>query len=99
MHRRNLVAAALVAGAFCVPAWAQSDVIQVAHIYSKTGPLDAYGTPTQIGRMMGLDSSCVIFSIVMVSSPLSSSRMSCSLKPSVASSSMRCEDSDFLSRS
>ena len=50
-------------------------------------------------RMIGLDSSWVIFSIVMVSSPLSSSRMSCSLKPSVASSSMRCEDSDFLSRS
>ena len=55
MHRRNLVAAALVAGAFCVPAWAQSDVIKVAHIYSKTGPLEAYGKQTQTGLMMGLE--------------------------------------------
>ncbi|HSV60083.1 MAG TPA: substrate-binding domain-containing protein [Variovorax sp.] len=55
MHRRNLVAAALVAGAFCLPAWAQSDVIKVAHIYSKTGPLEAYGKQTQTGLMMGLE--------------------------------------------
>jgi branched-chain amino acid transport system substrate-binding protein len=38
-----------------VPAWAQSDVIKVAHIYSKTGPLEAYGKQTQTGLLMGLE--------------------------------------------
>ncbi|MGR4868020.1 substrate-binding domain-containing protein [Variovorax sp. LARHSF232] len=59
MHRRYLVAAAalgaIAASALSVPAWAQSDVIKVAHIYSKTGPLEAYGKQTQTGLMMGLD--------------------------------------------
>lgn len=56
MHRRNLVAlAALVATTIGLPAWAQSDVIKVAHVYSKTGPLEAYGKQTQVGLMMGLD--------------------------------------------
>jgi len=56
MHRRNLVAAAtLAATTFGLPAWAQSDVIKVAHVYSKTGPLEAYGKQTQVGLMMGLD--------------------------------------------
>ncbi|MBS0340334.1 MAG: substrate-binding domain-containing protein [Proteobacteria bacterium] len=59
MNRRNLVAAATsvvtLAAAFGMPAWAQSDVIKVAHIYSKTGPLEAYGKQTQVGLMMGLD--------------------------------------------
>lgn len=56
MHRRNLVAAAtLAATTFGLPAWAQSDVIKVAHVYSKTGPLEAYGKQTQVGLMMGLE--------------------------------------------
>jgi branched-chain amino acid transport system substrate-binding protein len=43
--------AALTGGA----AFAQSDVIKIAHIYSKTGPLEAYGKQTAVGFMMGLD--------------------------------------------
>ncbi|SFM47699.1 substrate-binding domain-containing protein [Variovorax sp. OV329] len=56
MHRRNLVAIATFAAiGFGSPAWAQSDTIKVAHVYSKTGPLEAYGKQTQVGLMMGLD--------------------------------------------
>ena len=42
---------------FCAPglALAQSKDLKIAHIYSKTGPLEAYGKQTQIGLMMGLD--------------------------------------------
>ncbi len=29
--------------------------IRIAHVYSKTGPLEAYGKQTQVGLMMGLD--------------------------------------------
>ncbi|WP_237219171.1 substrate-binding domain-containing protein [Rhodoferax aquaticus] len=36
-------------------AWAQSKEIKIAHIYSKTGPLEAYGRQTATGFMMGLD--------------------------------------------
>jgi len=59
MNRRNLVAAATsavtLAAAFGMPAWAQSNVIKVAHIYGKTGALEAYAKQTQVGLMMGLD--------------------------------------------
>lgn len=58
MYRRNLVAlAALAATAatFSAPALSQSKEIRIAHVYSKTGPLEAYGKQTQIGLMMGLD--------------------------------------------
>ncbi|MDQ7956553.1 MAG: substrate-binding domain-containing protein [Pseudomonadota bacterium] len=56
MHRRHLVAlAALAATAAAVPAWAQSNEIRIAHVYSKTGPLEAYGKQTQAGLMMGLE--------------------------------------------
>src|SRR5690349_13588490 len=59
MHRRHLVALAAMATAgvtaFTAPAWAQSNEIRIAHIYSKTGPLEAYGKQTQTGLMMGLD--------------------------------------------
>ncbi|QPF75541.1 ABC transporter substrate-binding protein [Roseateles sp. DAIF2] len=41
----------LLAGA---AALAQGE-IRIAHVYSKTGPLEAYGKQTQIGFMMGLD--------------------------------------------
>jgi branched-chain amino acid transport system substrate-binding protein len=59
MHRRHIVAiaalATLAASALTTPAWAQSNEIKIAHIYSKTGPLEAYGKQTQTGFMMGLD--------------------------------------------
>ncbi len=56
MHRRHIVAtAALTALAASAPAWAQSNEIRIAHIYSKTGPLEAYGKQTQTGFTMGLD--------------------------------------------
>jgi branched-chain amino acid transport system substrate-binding protein len=59
MQRRHLaaLAALAVAGAsfLALPAQAQSNEIRIAHIYSKTGPLEAYGKQTQTGLMMGLD--------------------------------------------
>lgn len=59
MHRRHLVAlaaiATLCASALSTPALAQSNEIRIAHIYSKTGPLEAYGKQTQTGFMMGLN--------------------------------------------
>ncbi len=56
MNRRHLVAlAALATCAAAVPAWAQSNEIRIAHIYSKTGALEAYGKQTQTGLMMGLN--------------------------------------------
>ena len=36
-------------------AQAQTQDIRIAHVYSKTGPLEAYGKQTQTGFMMGLD--------------------------------------------
>jgi branched-chain amino acid transport system substrate-binding protein len=59
MQRRHLAALAALAvagGSFlALPAQAQSNEIRIAHIYSKTGPLEAYGKQTQTGLMMGLD--------------------------------------------
>ena len=59
MQRRHLVALAATAiagaSALAAPAWAQSNEIRIAHIYSKTGPLEAYGKQTQTGLMMGFD--------------------------------------------
>ncbi len=59
MHRRPFIAlaalATLVASTFSVAAHAQSNEIRIAHVYSKTGPLEAYGKQTQTGLMMGLD--------------------------------------------
>ena len=57
MHRRTWVAAAAVAAAaLAAPAVrAQSKEIRIAHVYSRTGPLEAYGKQTQTGLMMGLD--------------------------------------------
>ncbi len=49
----TLAASLLVAAA---PALAQSKPdIRIAHVYSKTGPLEAYGKQTATGFMMGLD--------------------------------------------
>jgi len=50
-----LIAAGLCAGLISGAAFAQSKEIKIAHIYSKTGPLEAYGKQTQTGFMMGLD--------------------------------------------
>jgi len=49
--------ASLAAAALVVPmqAAAQGKEIRIAHVYSKTGPLEAYGKQTQTGLMMGLD--------------------------------------------
>ena len=56
MNRRHLVAlAALAACTTALTAHAQSNEIRIAHVYSKTGALEAYGKQTQTGLMMGLD--------------------------------------------
>ncbi len=46
---------ALVASLVTTTAWAAGNEIKIAHIYSKTGPLEAYGKQTATGFMMGLD--------------------------------------------
>ncbi|MDP2370792.1 substrate-binding domain-containing protein [Rhodoferax sp.] len=61
MHRRTWIGHfALVATAFASAlsaplAFGQAKEIKIAHIYSKTGPLEAYGKQTATGFMMGLD--------------------------------------------
>jgi len=54
--RRVVGLSALGLACLAGPAWAQpGKEIRIAHVYSKTGPLEAYGKQTQIGFMMGLD--------------------------------------------
>jgi branched-chain amino acid transport system substrate-binding protein len=56
--RRSLLAFAAVAafGSSPLAAIAQGKgEIRIAHVYSKTGPLEAYGKQTQTGLMMGFD--------------------------------------------
>lgn len=57
MQRRTWVAlAALAASALSTPlAFGQAKDIKIAHVYSRTGPLEAYGKQTQTGLMMGLE--------------------------------------------
>jgi branched-chain amino acid transport system substrate-binding protein len=56
MQRRKLAACAAFAAILCTPlAMAASGEIRIAHVYSKTGPLEAYGKQTQTGLMMGLE--------------------------------------------
>ncbi len=61
MHRRIWITrAALTATALGIAlaspvVWSQNKEIKIAHIYSKTGPLEAYGKQTATGFMMGLD--------------------------------------------
>ena len=56
MIRRHLIAAAALATvAASGTALAQSNEIRIAHIYSKTGPLEAYGKQTAVGLQMGLE--------------------------------------------
>lgn len=54
MLRRTWVAAAVAAATLAPAVWAQSE-IKIAHVYSRTGPLEAYGKQTQVGLMMGLE--------------------------------------------
>ena len=54
MHRRTFTALAALAATVSVSAFA-ADEIRIAHVYSKTGPLEAYGKQTQTGLMMGLE--------------------------------------------
>ena len=58
MQRRQWTVWAALAA--CALSWtglaaAQGNEIRIAHVYSKTGPLEAYGKQTAIGFMMGLD--------------------------------------------
>ncbi len=55
MFRRNVLSLAAVACLAAPLAFAQGKDIKIAHIYSKTGPLEAYGKQTQVGLMMGLN--------------------------------------------
>ena len=55
MQRRHLIALSTLAWALAAPAIAQTGEVRIAHVYSKTGPLEAYGKQTQTGLMMGLD--------------------------------------------
>jgi len=55
MFRRTLLSLAALASLASPLAFAQGKEIKIAHIYSKTGPLEAYGKQTQVGLMMGLD--------------------------------------------
>ena len=53
---RTALTAVAMACAMASPlAFSQSKEIKIAHIYSKTGPLEAYGKQTATGFMMGLD--------------------------------------------
>src|SRR3954467_11301475 len=56
MQRRTWVALTALACALGAPlAFGQTKEIKIAHIYSRTGPLEAYGKQTATGLMMGLD--------------------------------------------
>ena len=54
MKRAGALVLPLIAGALLSGAAAAKDV-KIAHIYSKTGPLEAYGKQTAVGLMMGLE--------------------------------------------
>ena len=56
MRRRSLTALTVAALALApIAAIAQVKEIRIAHIHSKTGPLEAYGKQTATGFLMGLD--------------------------------------------
>ena len=57
---RSTLGLALAAGLAGIAGWgspamAAGGEIRIAHVYSRTGPLEAYGKQTQTGFMMGLD--------------------------------------------
>jgi branched-chain amino acid transport system substrate-binding protein len=55
--RSQMLAMLVAAAAVATPtlALAQAKEVRIAHVYSRTGPLEAYGKQTQIGLMMGLE--------------------------------------------
>ncbi|MBV8503258.1 MAG: substrate-binding domain-containing protein [Paucibacter sp.] len=53
LGRRALLATATAL--LCAPGFAADKEIRIAHVYSKTGALEAYGKQTHLGLMMGLD--------------------------------------------
>lgn len=55
LNRRALAALALAACSGAALAQGTGNEIRIAHVYSKTGPLEAYGKQTQTGFMLGLD--------------------------------------------
>lgn len=57
MNRRRLARlSAIAALTLCATVgFAQTKEIRIAHVYGKTGALEAYGKQTQVGLMMGLD--------------------------------------------
>ncbi|MBK0392973.1 substrate-binding domain-containing protein [Ramlibacter algicola] len=55
MQRRTWALAALAATLASPLAFAQGKDLKIAHVYSRTGPLEAYGKQTQTGLMMGFD--------------------------------------------
>ena len=55
IHRTVLLTTALASVFASSLALSQDKQIKIAHIYSKTGPLEAYGKQTATGFMMGLD--------------------------------------------
>jgi branched-chain amino acid transport system substrate-binding protein len=57
MNRRNTLAVAVLAATtLAAPlAFGQAKDIKIAHVYSRTGPLEAYGKQTQTGLEMGLN--------------------------------------------
>ena len=57
-HARRFWLSAIATAAFALPTFAFAQAkgeIRIAHVYSKTGPLEAYGKQTATGFMMGLD--------------------------------------------
>jgi branched-chain amino acid transport system substrate-binding protein len=54
-RRFALAAAAFAAAALPGLTLSAGNEIRIAHVYSKTGPLEAYGKQTQVGLMMGLE--------------------------------------------
>ena len=54
MIRRNTLALAVLATTTLLSplAFGQAKDIKIAHIYSRTGPLEAYGKQTQTGLLM-----------------------------------------------
>ena len=55
MKRLSLAASAAACALSLMSGTAAAQDIRIAHIYSKTGPLEAYGKQTATGFMMGLD--------------------------------------------
>ncbi|MDA8110196.1 MAG: substrate-binding domain-containing protein [Betaproteobacteria bacterium] len=53
--KRSWVALAAGLTAFAGLAFGQGNEIKIAHIYGKTGPLEAYGKQSHIGFMLGLE--------------------------------------------